>query len=1256
MPKPEHLTALENALWEEGRLDDERQAKVDQLCRNPRNVLVPGTAVTYDHATNEVTIGSPHMASYAKRVALPKAPSPFIPGDYVGSTATCLVGKDFRVMQDLEQADPDGVVMSGGQTFRFTDQLPREPKLAYGHQALFNAYTSRNSSFGPVDLTVSPTGDTVVVCDRLLGITYVIDAKTSQIRHTFTIRQPGQVSALPAACIQQRLLVANHAQSQLRAFDLGTGEEVGLPVYYGAVSNVIAAPTGGYFALICTAPHFAVYFVEPHSLDQIAVVGLTGRPFSEHGDPFDVLAVSPDGRHLLTLSCQEAPEPESPMISVIDVETLATVRRMLLRPDEKPAALAFAVDNPFYKTRYTVEEALIELGYLSADELLEKVIALDTGAPLPASVLERIPPAPGLDDLAGPQTTWRSPEPVPAEPIEYPASVERLIADFIEREYADVNGLGLQDEPEAKARVAASAGEAKAHLQTHRAVEVVLKELTLTGDVEVVITRDMVDEWLQILERQEAANRETEEEFLEILDELPETCPECGAPLFGSYICPGCGLDVPEAIKAKGLDAFLNEQLGEGTVFERAFLLPGHIFLADADRRRVIELDKNGAIAWQMQANGDSGTGLDKLLQKPVDALRLANGNSLILDRYGRQLFEVTADGEPYWEWPRRAGALVEPVRVARTEWGETLVVDRAAHLIRRVDAQGKPKSPYGRGTPGIGQGELCFPTDIQILPNGHQLICDSGNNRVIEVADGELVWQFGNPQNVARGGAGGGAAALNAPQRAFRLASGKTVILDSGNHRIVLLDRFGTLRWEFDTQAPPPEVAIAYPIGMAAMDRGQLAYWDDSVIVQIDDEGGVLWADRLDKLDPNPRMQRGANGDVARLWKVERLTPDDPAILAAKAEQQARAAAVRAARKAADEGRQAECIRLLKEEAARRLAAMKAEKPWRVDMAAVRRLCEELRDELLEAVKSRRQEQKAAPPPPPPPPAAAPVRPVAEAKAVPPPPDDTLEGTDRLGVDRPAIDLLVPLRWGNWVVWIRRDHQVHWLWGDGALEKPHSAELHDGHFVLIADTGHQRVVDVDTTTDTIVWKSDPKLGLNGPRHAQRLEDGNVLIADQHNHRLIEVTPDQHVAWEWQDPYGRAAPVCCQRLEDGNTLFVDMAGSTVREIDAGGRDVWRYDELLAPEYAVRLPNHDTLIADSRNNRVVEITPDGLMAWDYQGSGWRRLAQPLGVARTADGGTLITQGTGRLILEIGISRQLLWRANIKANVALTRMVR
>ena len=87
---------------------------------------------------------------------------------------------------------------------------------------------------------------------------------------------------------------------------------------------------------------------------------------------------------------------------------------------------------------------------------------------------------------------------------------------------------------------------------------------------------------------------------------------------------------------------------------------------------------------------------------------------------------------------------------------------------------------PYGSGSPGIGAGGSCLPMDIHVMPNEHQIITDTGNNRVIEVSFGQLHWQFGNPDNVFKGGAGSGLRELNGPRRAFRLSTGKTVILDS--------------------------------------------------------------------------------------------------------------------------------------------------------------------------------------------------------------------------------------------------------------------------------------------------------------------------------------------------------------------------------------------------------------------------------------------------------------------------------------------
>lgn len=85
----------------------------------------------------------------------------------------------------------------------------------------------------------------------------------------------------------------------------------------------------------------------------------------------------------------------------------------------------------------------------------------------------------------------------------------------------------------------------------------------------------------------------------------------------------------------------------------------------------------------------------------------------------------------------------------------------------------------YGQtGSAGGGPGQLNNPNSAELLPNGHILIADESNNRVIEVTrDRQIVWQYGNPTDTQT---------LNGAAFASRLANGDTLITDSGNNRII--------------------------------------------------------------------------------------------------------------------------------------------------------------------------------------------------------------------------------------------------------------------------------------------------------------------------------------------------------------------------------------------------------------------------------------------------------------------------------------
>ncbi|MDD7384871.1 MAG: thioredoxin domain-containing protein [Actinomycetaceae bacterium] len=77
----------------------------------------------------------------------------------------------------------------------------------------------------------------------------------------------------------------------------------------------------------------------------------------------------------------------------------------------------------------------------------------------------------------------------------------------------------------------------------------------------------------------------------------------------------------------------------------------------------------------------------------------------------------------------------------------------------------------------------------------------------------------------------------------------------------------------------------------------------------------------------------------------------------------------------------------------------------------------------------------------------------------------------------------------------------------------------------------YSRVIEFDPTTLRVVWKCTPaELGHAMPVDAskfyspyvsscQRLPNGNTLIDEGSDGRLIEVTPDHEIVWEWISPY-----------------------------------------------------------------------------------------------------------------------------------------
>ena len=231
----------------------------------------------------------------------------------------------------------------------------------------------------------------------------------------------------------------------------------------------------------------------------------------------------------------------------------------------------------------------------------------------------------------------------------------------------------------------------------------------------------------------------------------------------------------------------------------------------------------------------------------------------------------------------------------------------------------------------------------------------------------------------------------------------------------------------------------------------------------------------------------------------------------------------------------------------------------------------------------------------------------------------------------------------------------------------PWDAErLSDGN-TLIAEFGNHSVIVVNYAKQ-IVWRygtgtagSDPGQ-LDCPIDAKRLSSGNTLITDYNNHRVIEVNPSGAIVWQYGT--GTAGngtnqlhyPTDAERLSDGNTLIADRLNNRVIAVKTSdynpaepnngfteGSIVWEMTGLYHPFDADRLDNGNTLITDYRNHRVIEVTSDKNIVWQYgtgkseeYGSGVNELHNPTDAERLSNGNTLIADYLNDRVIDVRTS--------------------
>lgn len=256
----------------------------------------------------------------------------------------------------------------------------------------------------------------------------------------------------------------------------------------------------------------------------------------------------------------------------------------------------------------------------------------------------------------------------------------------------------------------------------------------------------------------------------------------------------------------------------------------GHrLFCADYDKAVMAIVKADGTIEWSKHMDGGAH-----------DAWILANGN-ILWTPSGNQVYELDPKTNmTVWSYdagkkngndgrevqvhgiqPQADGSVV----VFESGPGRAIEVDRDGKLLKEVHFTIKETNPHHQMR------------NARKLSNGHYLVCQDGDGKVIEYDDmGKNLWEFDTP----------GAQ----PYSAIRLTDGNTLINDGNGHKIIEVDKDAKVVWSIG-EKELPGITIAWGTQIQRLPNGNTVFInchagpENPQFIEVDKDKKVVWSFR---------------------------------------------------------------------------------------------------------------------------------------------------------------------------------------------------------------------------------------------------------------------------------------------------------------------------------------------------------------------------------------------------------------------------
>lgn len=205
------------------------------------------------------------------------------------------------------------------------------------------------------------------------------------------------------------------------------------------------------------------------------------------------------------------------------------------------------------------------------------------------------------------------------------------------------------------------------------------------------------------------------------------------------------------------------------------------IWIADTHYARILQYDQDGNLVFRF---GELGEEPGKFVF-PTDICPDPDGKTLWITDYGRRnrVMKFTRSGEFITEWGSRDYDSVDlgrPMAISLSPDSQRLyVVDAGNNCIRFYDREGKSLGSFG--VEGAAPGEIKYPLDLALAPDGTLYVVEYGNSRITHFdANGGFLGLWGEP--------GHAPGQLFSPWGCAVSLEGDLLIADTNNQRLQLL------------------------------------------------------------------------------------------------------------------------------------------------------------------------------------------------------------------------------------------------------------------------------------------------------------------------------------------------------------------------------------------------------------------------------------------------------------------------------------